>query len=55
MEDPPAATHDTGADFDAKYSVPSPSAFTSFDVLKDRIRKHYEVCSSYYNSLWQVT
>jgi tocopherol O-methyltransferase len=55
MEDPPAATHDTGGDFDAKCSAPPPSAFTSFDVLKDRIREHYEVCSSYYYSLWQVT
>lgn len=55
MEDPPAATHDTGGDFDAKYSAPSPSAFTSFDVLKGRIREHYEVCSGYYYSLWQAT
>jgi tocopherol O-methyltransferase len=55
MEDPPAATHDTGGDFDTKYSAPSPSAFTSFDVLKGRIREHYEVCSAYYYSLWQAT
>jgi tocopherol O-methyltransferase len=55
MEDPPAATHDTGDDFGANYSAPSPPTFTSFDALKGRIREHYEVCSNYYYSLWQAT
>jgi tocopherol O-methyltransferase len=55
MEDPSATTHDTNGDFVANYPVPSPSAFTSFDSLKGRIREHYEVCSDYYYSLWQAT
>ena len=55
MEDPSATTHDPSSDFGVNYSVPFPSAFTSFDALKGRIREHYEVCSDYYYSLWQAT
>lgn len=34
------------------YEIPAPEPFTSFGALKDRIRRHYELCSDYYYSLW---
>jgi hypothetical protein len=34
-----------------EYEIPPPAS-TSFGVLKDRIKQHYEVCSDYYYSLW---
>ena len=40
--------HDIGAN----YEIPAPEAFISFGALKDRIRRHYELCSDYYYSLW---
>lgn len=34
-----------------EYKIPFPAS-TSFSVLKDRIKQHYEICSDYYYSLW---
>lgn len=39
-------------DISANYETPSPEPFTSFGALKDRIKRHYELCSDYYYSLW---
>lgn len=39
-------------DISANYETPAPEPFTSFGALKDRIRRHYELCSDYYHSLW---
>lgn len=42
------------ADVSAKYDIPEPEPFISFNALKDRIRHHYELASDYYYSLWFV-
>lgn len=34
------------------YEIPPPEPSTSFAGLKDRIKRHYEICSDYYYSLW---
>ncbi|KAG4433170.1 hypothetical protein IFR05_011354 [Cadophora sp. M221] len=39
-------------DVSAKYDIPEPEPFISFNALKDRIRHHYELASDYYYSLW---
>jgi tocopherol O-methyltransferase len=36
----------------AKYDIPEPEPFISFNALKDRIRHHYELASDNYYSLW---
>ena len=36
------------------YEIPPPETSVSFSGLKDRIKRHYEVCSDYYYSLWYV-
>ena len=36
----------------SKYETPPPEPVASYDVLKDRIRHHYELASDYYYSLW---
>ncbi|CZS94394.1 related to tocopherol O-methyltransferase [Rhynchosporium graminicola] len=43
---------DEKADVSAKYDIPEPEPFISFNALKDRIRHHYELASDYYYSLW---
>lgn len=40
--------HDIGAE----HEIPSFEPFSSFSALKDRIRRHYELSSEYYYSLW---
>ncbi|KAM0804169.1 gamma-tocopherol methyltransferase [Usnea florida] len=35
-----------------KYETPAPEPSSSFAGLKDRIKRHYEICSDYYYSLW---
>ncbi|KAI5865470.1 S-adenosyl-L-methionine-dependent methyltransferase [Durotheca rogersii] len=35
-----------------QYEIPSVEAHGSFDSLKERIKKHYEIASDYYYSLW---
>ncbi|OTA92648.1 hypothetical protein M434DRAFT_12242 [Hypoxylon sp. CO27-5] len=35
-----------------QHEIPSFEAHGSFDSLKDRIKKHYEIASDYYYSLW---
>jgi tocopherol O-methyltransferase len=35
-----------------KFEVPAFEEHSSFDSLKGRIRKHYELASDYYYSLW---
>lgn len=35
-----------------KYEVPAFEQHSSFDILKQRIRQHYELASDYYYSLW---
>ena len=40
-------SHDVSQD----YEIPAPVT-TSFTVLKERIRYHYERCSDYYQSMW---
>ncbi len=42
--------HDVGKE----YEIPPPVPPTSFGVLKERIRHHYEISSDYYYSLWWV-
>lgn len=42
--------HDVGDDYD----VPPPEPSASFAGLKDRIKRHYEIGSDYYYSLWYV-
>lgn len=34
------------------YETPPPEPSSSFAGLKDRIKRHYEICSDYYYSLW---
>ena len=34
------------------YETPAPELSSSFAELKDRIKRHYEICSDYYYSLW---
>ena len=36
------------------YEIPPPEPSDSFAGLKDRIKRHYEICSDYYYSLWYV-
>ena len=36
------------------YEIPAPEPSSSFAGLKDRIKRHYEICSDYYYSLWYV-
>lgn len=36
------------------YEIPAPEPSPSFAGLKDRIKRHYEICSDYYYSLWYV-
>ena len=36
------------------YETPAPEPSSSFAGLKDRIKRHYEICSDYYYSLWYV-
>ena len=36
------------------YEIPPPEPSSSFAGLKDRIKRHYEICSDYYYSLWYV-
>ena len=55
MEESAAGPREIIDDVGAKYQAAPPSAFTSFDALKARIREHYEVCSDYYYSIWQAT
>ena len=40
-------SHDVSQD----YEIPEPVS-TSFTVLKERIRYHYERCSDFYQSMW---
>ncbi|KAI9712894.1 MAG: hypothetical protein M1812_006763 [Candelaria pacifica] len=42
----------TSDEISKDYETPAPAGFTSFDALKSRIRRHYELCSDYYYSLW---
>jgi hypothetical protein len=42
-------------DLGSRYEIPAPEPFISFSALKDRIRRHYEICSDYYYSLWYCT
>ncbi|KAI0166902.1 S-adenosyl-L-methionine-dependent methyltransferase [Hypoxylon sp. FL1284] len=35
-----------------QHEIPSVEAHGSFDTLKERIKKHYEIASDYYYSLW---
>ena len=35
-----------------QYEIPPPEPPTTFSVLKERIKKHYELASDYYYSLW---
>ena len=37
-----------------KYEIPESEPFISFNALKERIRRHYELASDYYCSLWYV-
>lgn len=39
-------------DIGDNYEIPSPEPSSSFAGLKDRIKRHYEICSDYYYSLW---
>ena len=43
-------TRDIGDD----YEIPPAEPSASFAGLKDRIKRHYEICSDYYYSLWYV-
>ena len=36
------------------YEIPHPAPSVSIAGLKDRIKRHYEICSDYYYSLWYV-
>lgn len=40
--------HDVSKD----YETPAPLPSTSMSALKERIKRHYEICSDYYYSLW---
>ena len=44
----------TEADIGDNYEIPPPESSSSFAGLKDRIKRHYEICSNYYYSLWYV-
>ena len=37
-----------------EYEIPHPEPAVSIAGLKDRIKRHYEICSDYYYSLWYV-
>lgn len=39
-------------DLSSKYETPQLESVSSWAVLKDRIRHHYELASDYYYSLW---
>ena len=41
-------------DIGDNYEIPPPEPSSSFAGLKDRIKRHYEICSDYYYSLWYV-
>ena len=41
-------THDISED----YEIPTPLPSTSMSALKERIKRHYEICSDYYYTLW---
>ena len=54
-----ASTHTLSAgsqaeDIGNNYEIPPPEPSSSFVGLKDRIKRHYEICSDYYYSLWYV-
>lgn len=58
-EAPIAHTQSSSKDSEAQdigddYEIPPPEPSTSFAGLKDRIKRHYEICSDYYYSLWYV-
>ena len=41
-------------DIGDEYEIPHPEPSVSIAGLKDRIKRHYEICSDYYYSLWYV-
>ncbi|KAK3167639.1 hypothetical protein OEA41_010766 [Lepraria neglecta] len=47
----PLLTRSPSTGIGDEYKIPPPAS-TSFSVLKDRIKQHYEICSDYYYSLW---
>lgn len=50
-----SSTNDPQAqDIGDNYEIPPPEPSASFAGLKDRIKRHYEICSDYYYSLWYV-
>jgi hypothetical protein len=51
MPDPDPHTKSDLEELSAAYPTPEPVK-SSFDILKERIRSHYELCSDYYYSLW---
>ncbi len=42
-------------DISSQYETPTPEPIGSFTALKERIKKHYELASDYYYSLWYAT
>lgn len=47
---PPAS--EASRDVSKDYEIPAPVAPTTVSALKERIKRHYEICSEYYYSLW---
>lgn len=47
-------TSSQAEDIGDNYEIPPPEPSSSFAGLKDRIKRHYEICSDYYYSLWYV-
>jgi tocopherol O-methyltransferase len=45
-------TADDGTELSKKYDTPMGLAHTTMQVLKDRIKQHYDLASDYYLSLW---
>lgn len=49
-----AAVSDQTTDLSKQYDTPLGLAHSTMQVLKDRIKLHYDLASDYYLSLWYV-
>ena len=48
----PPILNDEAHDISEDYEIPAALPSTSMSGLKERIKRHYEICSDYYYSLW---
>ena len=48
----PPSLNDETHDISKDYEIPALLPLTSMSALKERIKRHYEICSDYYYSLW---